>query len=71
MSIHLRSLPFSPLFEYVFDVGPWFDASDYAKEDLLESFRIFNSMRPRQSKLPRGEGPDIYGTCELVDVPWN
>jgi hypothetical protein len=71
MSIHLRSLPFSPIFEHVFDVGPWFDHRDHAKEDIVAAYRIFNSMRPRRSKLPVGELPDIQGKCELIDVPWN
>jgi len=49
---------------------PWFDSRD-AMEDLLAAYRIFNSMRPKRSKLPVGELPDIHGKCELIDVPWN
>ncbi len=72
MSIHLRDLPFSPLFEHVFDVGPWFDSRDYAKEDIVAAYRIFHALRPRRNKkLPVGELPDIHGKCELIDVPWN
>ncbi len=71
MSIHLGELPFSPLFESLYDVGPWFDSRDYAKEDIVPAYRIFNSLRPSRSRLPVGELPDIHGKCELIDVPWN